>query len=131
MTGTMRLAILLPTGVLIEQKVVKIVAEAENGSFCLLPRHIDFVAALVPGVLLFATEDGHESFVGIDEGTLVKCGAEVLVSVRSAVRREDLEALRDAVQREFIELSEHERVARSALARLEAGVARRFIELQT
>jgi F-type H+-transporting ATPase subunit epsilon len=130
MTKNMRLEVLLPTGILIDQEVVKIIAEAENGSFCLLPHHIDFVTTLVPGVLLFAVEGGHESFAGIDEGTLVKCGADVLVSVRSAVLGEDLGVLRDIVRHEFIELSEHERVARSALARLEAGVARRFIELQ-
>jgi F-type H+-transporting ATPase subunit epsilon len=33
------------------------------------------------------------------------------------------------VQERFIELDEHERVARSALARLEAGVVRRFLQL--
>ncbi|NMC75543.1 MAG: F0F1 ATP synthase subunit epsilon, partial [Geobacteraceae bacterium] len=45
----MKLTVLLPTGVLVDQEVTKVTAEAENGSFCLLPRHIDFLAALVPG----------------------------------------------------------------------------------
>ena len=45
----MRLKVLLPTKVLIDEEVTKVVAEAENGSFCILPRHIDFVSALVPG----------------------------------------------------------------------------------
>ena len=31
---------------------VKLVAEAPNGAFCLLPRHVDFVAALVPGLTI-------------------------------------------------------------------------------
>ncbi len=50
---TMRLKVLLPTEVLVDEEVVKVTAEAENGSFCLLPRHIDFVAALVPSLLSF------------------------------------------------------------------------------
>jgi len=33
---------------MIDEKVSKIIAEAQNGSFCLRPRHIDFVAAAVP-----------------------------------------------------------------------------------
>ena len=49
----MRLTVLLPTEILVDEEVVKVVAEAQNGSFCLLPRHIDFVAALVPGLLSF------------------------------------------------------------------------------
>ena len=44
----MMLKILLPAEVLLRQEVKKIVAEAENGSFCLMPNHIDFVATLAP-----------------------------------------------------------------------------------
>ena len=49
----MKLMVLLPTEVLIDEEARKITAEAQNGSFCLLPRHIDFVTALVPGILSF------------------------------------------------------------------------------
>ena len=42
----MHLKVLLPTRVLVDEAVSKVVAEAENGSFGLLPRHVDFVAAL-------------------------------------------------------------------------------------
>ena len=80
----MNLRILLPTRILIDRPVDKVITEAENGSFCLLPRHIDFVAALVPGLLSFMA-DQEEQFVAIDEGVLVKNGANVLVSVRDAV----------------------------------------------
>ena len=54
----MRLRVLLPTEVLLEEEVTKVVAEAENGSFGLLPRHIDFVAALAPGILSFESTEG-------------------------------------------------------------------------
>ncbi len=49
----MKLKILLPTEIMLDEEVTKVTAEAGNGSFCLLPRHIDFVAALVPGLLSF------------------------------------------------------------------------------
>ena len=45
----MRLRVFLPMKILIDQEVTKVVAEAENGSFGILPKHIDFVAALAPG----------------------------------------------------------------------------------
>jgi hypothetical protein len=48
----MKLTILLPGEVFLEAEAAKVIAEAGNGSFCLLPRHVDFVAALVPGLLL-------------------------------------------------------------------------------
>ena len=128
--GAMRLKVLLPTRVLVDEAAAKVVAEAEDGSFGMLPRHIDFVAALVPGILLYVTPEGAERYLGTDEGILVKCGREVLVATRDAVPGDDLATLRRTVRERYVELDEHERSARSALARLEAGVVRRFIEFR-
>lgn len=128
--GGMHLRLLLPTEVLVDARVEKIIAEAENGFFCLLPRHIDFVAALVPGILSFFTGPEEERIAAIDEGILVKCGREVRISALGAVLGTDLDELEALVRERFIELDEHERKARSALARLEAGTLRAFRELQ-
>lgn len=124
----MNLKVLLPNEVFVDCEVTKITAEAQNGYFCLLPRHVDFVAALVPGLLSFEDEDHQEHFLAIDEGALVKCGPEVLVSTRSAARNGDLGQLRHVVAEQFEVLDERERLARSAAARLEAGLVRRFME---
>jgi F-type H+-transporting ATPase subunit epsilon len=126
----MNLKVLLPTEILVDTAVTKVVAEAENGSFCLLPRHIDMVAALVPGLLSYTTVAGQEVFLGLDEGILVKCGAEVLVSTRNAVQRPDLGTLERAIEEQFRALDEHAKMARTAMARLEADLVRRFMELQ-
>jgi len=125
----MKLKVVLPTGTLVEQEVAKVTAEAENGSFCLLPYHIDFVAALVPGLLSFENERGEEEFLAIDEGVLVKCGAEVMVSTRNAVRGVALGQLKQAVEQQFRVLDERENQARSVLAKLEADLVSRFVRL--
>jgi F-type H+-transporting ATPase subunit epsilon len=125
----MHLKLLLPTEILIDQTVTKVTAEAENGSFCLLPNHIDFVTALVPGILSFESETGEECFLAVDEGVLVKQGAVVRVSVRNAVRGESLESLQQQVQQQFRQLDEREKLARSVLARLETSFVREFMEL--
>ncbi len=123
----MQLKVLLPTEVLINEAASKITAEAENGSFCLLPNHVDFVAGLVPGLLLFELSEGEEVFLAVDEGILVKCGSEVLVSVRNAVRGNDLESLKNTVEQEFRILDEKEQMTRNALGRLEASFIRGFL----
>ncbi|PQJ35215.1 F0F1 ATP synthase subunit epsilon [Salinibacter sp. 10B] len=125
----MTLKILLPERVVLHETVDKVVAEGGNGSFGLLPRHIDFVAPLVPGILSY-TQDGEEAFVAVDEGVLVKCGGEVLVSVRDAVLGPSLESLEETVRTRFDERRDQERVMHSALAKLEAEVVRRFMELR-
>jgi len=126
----MELKVLLPAEVLIEEDVTKVVAEAHNGFFCLLPRHVDFVAALVPGILSYETGSGREVFLAVDEGILIKCRQEVLVSTRNAVRGPDLGQLKHTVVEKFEALDEREKSARSAIAKIEAGFVRRFLEIQ-
>lgn len=126
----MKLKVLLPTEVLINEEVTKVVAEAGNGSFCLLPRHVDFLANLVPGLFSFVTSQGVEEFLAVDEGILIKCGPEVLVSTRNAVRGPDLGKLEQTVRKSFSVLDDREKVARSAFAKLEAGFIRRFMDLE-
>ena len=94
----MRLKVLLPSEVFVDEEAVKIIAEAENGSFCLKPRHVDFVSALAPGLLFFISENGIENMLAVDEGTLVKCGNEVLISVRNAVRGTKLSELKKTIE---------------------------------
>jgi F-type H+-transporting ATPase subunit epsilon len=126
----MKLKILLPTRILVDQEVHKVIAEGVNGSFCLLPRHIDFVSALVPGILSFESSSGEETFVAVDEGILIKVGPEVLVSTRKAVRGGKLGDLKRMVQENFEVLDENEKAARSALAKIQAGFVNRFLEIQ-
>lgn len=123
----MRLKILLPSHVLVDEPVQKIIAEGQDGSFCLKPRHIDFVSALTPGLFQFIDDNGEEVFIAMDEGILVKCADEVLVSAFDAIRGDDLASIKDTVDHRFRQLDESEKIARSALARLEAGVVRQFI----
>jgi F-type H+-transporting ATPase subunit epsilon len=125
----MKIKVLLPTEVMVEQKVTKIVAEGQNGSFCLLPHHIDFVSALVPGILSFTLESGEEVFLAVDEGILVKCGSEVLVSTLNAVQDKNLNNLKQTVEEKFRTLDEREKLTRSALAKFESSMVRRFREL--
>ncbi|HUW75559.1 MAG TPA: F0F1 ATP synthase subunit epsilon [Gallionella sp.] len=125
----MKLKVLLPYQVYAEITGVKrIVAETPQGSFGLLPHRLDCVAVLEPGILTYETEAGGEVFVAIDQGVLVKAGADVLVSVRNAIGGTDLGQLREAVEKEFLNLDENERQVRAVLARLESGFVRHFAE---
>lgn len=126
----MQLKLLLPTEVLVDEPVSKLISEGQDGYFCLLPRHRDFVAALVPGVVSFYNEAGEEYFAAIDEGVLVKCGRDVMVSAYNGVRGADLDELQALVESTYLQLDEHERKARTALSRLEAGTLRKFKQLQ-
>ena len=125
----MRLTVHVPSEIVLDvEGVSSLIAEGAEGAFGILPRHIDYVSALVPGILSFEAPGEGEVLVAVDRGVLVKCGAHVRVSVREAIRGHDLGTLRQAVDARFRMLDERELQARSALATLEGRFIHRFIE---
>jgi len=130
-TPLMNLKILLPFQIFAEKTgVSRIVAETGEGSFGLLPRRLDCVASLRPGILIYQTEIDGEVFVAVDEGVLVKAGPDVLVSVRRAIAGSDPGQLRDMVEKEFLTLDAREQSVRLVTAKLETGFLRRFATFQ-
>ena len=126
---SMTLKVLLPFQVFAEKTgVTRIVTETREGSFGILPRRLDCVAALAPGILIYENEIEGEVYLAVDEGVLIKTGLDVLVSVRNAIAGKDLGKLRDSVEREFLNLDEREQSVRSALAKMESGFIRRLAE---
>jgi F-type H+-transporting ATPase subunit epsilon len=126
----MHLKLLLPFRVFAEETgVSRIVAETREGSFGILPHRLDCVAALAPGILIYETAAEGEVYVAVDEGVLVKSDLDVLVSARNAIGGTDLGQLREAVEREFLTLTDREESIRSVLARMESGFISRLAEL--
>jgi len=123
----MNLKILLPFRIFVaETGVLRMVAETPEGSFGLLPHRLDCVAALSPGILTYENEAEREVYVAIDEGVLVKTGQDVLVSVRNAIGGTDLGRLRESVEKEFLNLNEHELNVHAVMAKIETGFIRRM-----
>tara|TARA_R110002020_G_C16315695_1_gene774253 strand:- start:5440 stop:5850 length:411 start_codon:yes stop_codon:yes gene_type:complete len=130
MAADMQVTLRLPTRTLFDGRAIELAAVAQNGAFGILPNHTDFVTALVPSVLTLTVSGGEELFFGIDEGLLVKKGHAVDVAIRRGVQGESLETLRETVENTFVQIDEDERVARTALSRLEANIVRRFADLR-
>ncbi|WP_420382205.1 F0F1 ATP synthase subunit epsilon [Novosphingobium sp.] len=119
----MNLKILLPFRIFAQQKgVARIVVETRQGSLGLLPHRLDCVAALMPGILTYASASAGEVFLAVDEGVMIKSGPDVLVSVRRASGGTDLGRLRETVEHDFLALDNQERTMRSLLAQLDADL---------
>jgi len=130
-TDTMLLTVLLPFQVYAEYRdVQRLVVETTAGSCGVLPQRRDCVAPLRPGILTYQRAGGRVAYIALDQGMLIKTGAQVVLSVRRAVGGDDLATLRGAVEREFLQLDQQERELRGVLAKLEAGVLRRLVEMR-
>ena len=127
----MNLRILLPFGVFAEKaNVLRVVADTTDGSYGLLPHRLDCVAALVPGILTYEAKDCGTVYVGIDQGVLVKAGAQVTVSVRRAIGGSDLAQIKEAVERDFLKLDDQERNVRTAVEKMESSLMGHLAEFE-
>jgi F-type H+-transporting ATPase subunit epsilon len=125
----MILTVNTPNEVVLDLTVNKVIAEGTHGSFCLLPRHVDFLAALVPGLLSWEDESGKESFAAVGTGILVKRSDHVQIAAEAASHGSELDELRRLVREEFSQMDEQQRAAHSAVAKLEADFLRRTMAL--
>ena len=123
----MKLKILQPQSVFMDETVEKVLAQGPEGAFGIRPRHLDMVAALSPGILVYWLPGGGEHFLAVNGGILVKQGETVQVATRMAVPG-SLGDLQTAVRRFVTDLDERERQTRAVVARLEADFIRRFVE---
>jgi F-type H+-transporting ATPase subunit epsilon len=126
-SNAINLKILLPTSIFLEESVEKVRGEGPEGEFCLKPKHIDYATALSPGIFSYVSSTGKEHFLAIDHGILVKQGTDVMVATRRSVAG-DLGQLNEEVESMLLEREEREKQSRSAVARLEIGFIKRFIE---
>jgi F-type H+-transporting ATPase subunit epsilon len=125
--SAMNLSVFLPTASLLKEEVNKVNGESTAGEFCLKPKHIDYVTDLTPGIFSYVTVAGKEYFLAMDQGILVKQGNKVTIATRRAVSGE-LGMLFQEVEKMLLENDERERQNRSAMAKLEVGFLKNFLE---
>jgi len=126
----MNIKLVLPYRTILDQPVDKITAPGTAGSFQVLPRHIDVVWSLQPGILTL-TRDNQDEYFAIQQGTLVKKGDEVYVSTFQAVKGESLEKLYQTLTENYEKLDEREKKANEVLVKLETDTIRRFMEIES
>jgi F-type H+-transporting ATPase subunit epsilon len=126
----MHFKLLLPWRVLVDEPVLQVTVEAADGALSIRPRHVDYAALLVPGILSFRrAPGGEEQFAAVDRGVLVKREAELLISARDAVLGDELAALEETVRTTFAERAGRESQLQATLARLNSDFIRRLVEM--
>ena len=114
----MEMKIVLPTSILLKQMVSKVIFDAQDRSFCLLPRHIDFISALVPSILTFQNLNGIEQYLVHDEGILIKQDREVLVAIKHGLIENSLGSLKNRLEKEFQNIDIQEKKTKQLLTQV-------------
>jgi F-type H+-transporting ATPase subunit epsilon len=124
-----RLSVVTPQAVVVDEDVVFVRAEDETGSFGILDRHADMLTALAVSVLVYRDRGRREHFVAVRGGLLTVSGrSRVEVLTREAIRSDDLRQLESDVLARFRRAADDEEHARRGAARLEGSLLRRVAD---
>ncbi len=125
----LNLTVLMPTQILLDERVQSVVVDAVDGSRGFLPRHIDFATVCGTGILSFVRKDGSEGFVALDGGVFVKKHDQITVCTPSAMYARSLGEIARLIEERAATQDAQERESRTKMARLETGFLKRFMEL--
>ena len=109
--------------------IARVVVDTTDGSYGFLPKRLDCVAALVPGILTYEKTNAELFYIAIDEGLLIKTEDRIQISVRNAIAGKDLGKLHEAIEKEFKSINEEERKTRAAVGKLESVIVQNIQKL--
>ena len=124
------LEILIPDGVAVHARVVRLRAADASGQFGIHPGHEAFMTLLTPCVLSFCDETGQERYAAADGGVLVVEKDQVSVVTREAVTADRLEEVADAAAAMLEVRRLHERSARAEFAELQSSLLRELRKME-
>lgn len=123
----MQLKVFIPSKILIDVSVDKVIAEDSKGSFCILPKHIDCVRILVPCILVYELS-GSEKYIGIDRGVLVKCKTDIRVAIKNAIYDVELGQMKEKLETNLKQIDEDEKKVRTILTEIEVDFIKKYVE---
>ncbi len=124
----MKLRVLTPTEVILEQDVTHVTAEDPTGSLGIRPGHAALVTPLVPGVVQARSSSGQEKFVAVNGGVMLVAGDRVEIVSRQAVAGNDRHHLESSVIAGFEKETREDQTDRVAFEKLRVSFMRGVIE---
>jgi F-type H+-transporting ATPase subunit epsilon len=132
----MRFMIMTPDKMVDELEISRLSAEGEEGSFVILPGHIDLLSILKRSIVTIQDEDEAIRVYAADGGFLTKEGDTLRVSSpfvvkgEKAVSEDPEEGLAAVIEKSLKKLERESTHLQTGSFRLETDIVRRMVELR-
>ncbi len=124
----MRLRIITPLAVVIDEDALAVRAEDDSGKFGILPGHADFLTSLSVSVIDWKRADGSQHYCAVRRGMFsVAGGTDVAVATREAIVSDDLATLDATLLQRFRDDIEQERSERFESTQIQLNAIRRIV----
>ncbi|WP_339774859.1 F0F1 ATP synthase subunit epsilon [uncultured Thalassospira sp.] len=123
----MRLTIITPLSIVVDEDIDSLRAEDKSGSFGILPGHAPFLTALTISIVNWRVS-GKDRFCAVRNGVMTVAGrTKIAIATREAVTGDDLTTLDQEVLQRFQSEADDERVEHVETMRLQMHAIRQMI----
>jgi len=123
----MRLEIITPLSIVVDEDIESLRAEDDTGSFGILPGHAPFLTALSISIVSWRAAD-KDRFCAVRKGVMTVSGnTNIAIATREAVTGNDLATLDEEVLHRFQTEADEERVEHVEAMRLQMNAIRQMI----
>lgn len=125
----MRLSIVTPLSIIVEEDIDQLRAEDASGSFGIMPSHAPFITALAISIVSWHQEK-RERFCAVRGGVLTVSSSDfttIAIATREAVVGDDLAKLGAEVLAQFQSTADAERVDHVEIVQLQLNAIRRMV----
>ena len=123
----MRLEIITPLSIIVDESIESLRAEDATGSFGILPGHAPFLTALSISIVSWRAA-GKDRFCAVRKGVMTVSGkTNIAIATREAVPGDDLATLDEEVLHRFQTEADEERVEHVEAMRLQMHAIRQMI----
>ena len=126
----MRLRVLTPNEVVLEEEVVHVTVEELMGSLGVRPGHAPLVTALVQSILTARLPGGRERYVAVNGGVMLVNPELVEVVSRQAVASDDMGSLEKSALAQFQKEAEEQQANYVAFEKMRIRFMRSILEVE-
>ena len=124
----MKLRILTPSEVILDEEVAHVTAEDQTGSLGIRQGHATLMTPLVPGIVIARRNGGSERYVAVNGGVMLVDNDTVEIVSRQAVAGADMAQLETNVVAGFEKENDDDRANRAAFEKLRISFMRGVVE---
>lgn len=91
----LNLRIYTPEKLVLEEEILKITVNGEEGSFTILPRHIDYISSFNDCIIYYTDKNEKVKFIAVNQGILTKTGRNIEISTFHIITGNSLQELKN------------------------------------
>lgn len=91
----LNLRIYTPEKLFLESEILKITLSGKEGSFSILPKHVDYISSFDDCIMCYVDNTGNTNFLATNQGIITKIGRNIEISTFHIITGKSLKEIKD------------------------------------